>query len=225
MEFTLLWAALTAVAFMWIGTRVWSERIPDKPLDHLIGAAVVGLFVGRLVAMIDQGVNPLLNPAEIIIVRGGVHTGAATLASIGTLGWSSRRDLHWIDALAPSALLGLAGWHLGCVWRGACLGTASELPWAWSGPTSTITRHPVEIYAFVGLAVAAWVVGRLPWTLFTRAGLALASAGLVRLITEPIRPSLTGGPIGWYIAAIALGILAAAVGRVLTERELPPVPT
>lgn len=225
MEFTLLWAAVTAVAFMWIGTRIWSERTPDKPLDHLIGAAAVGLFVGRLVAMIEQGINPLLHPADIIIVRGGVHTGAATIGALAALSWSSRRNLGWLDALAPSALAGLAGWHLGCLWRGACLGAPSDLPWAWAGPASTVARHPVEIYAFIGLLAAATIVSRLSWAFLTRAGTALALAGLVRLATEPIRPSLTGGPIGWYLAAIAVGTFAAVVGKTILDKRAPPVPT
>jgi prolipoprotein diacylglyceryltransferase len=225
MEFNLLWAALTAVALMWMGTRIWSERTPDKPLDHLIGAAAVGLFVGRLAAMIDQGINPLLHPADIIIVRGGVHTGAATIGALATLTWTSRRDLGWLDALAPSALAGLAGWHLGCLWRGACLGAPSDLPWAWAGPASTITRHPVEIYAFVALLAAAWIVSGMSWALLTRAGTAVALAGLVRLATEPIRPSLTGGPVGWYVAAIVVGTVAVIAGRTVLDKRAPPDPT
>jgi hypothetical protein len=42
---------------------------------------------------------------------------------------------------------------------------------------------------------------------------------MVRLVTEPLRLSVTGGPTGWYIAAIAVGLVAAAVGpRFLTTR-------
>lgn len=225
MEFTLLWSALTGAALMWIGTRIWSEQTPSKAFDYLIGAAAVGLFAGRVFAMIDQGINPLLNPADMIIVRGGVHSGAATITAVATLTWSCRANLHWLDGLAPAALAGLAGWHLGCLWRGACLGAASDLPWAWSGPASLVTRHPVELYAFLGLIGAAWIVGRMPWALFTRAGSALALAGLIRLITEPLRPSLSGGPIGWYLAAIVVGALASVSGRAIFEGRRPSSPT
>lgn len=213
MEFTLLFAALTAFAMMWAGTGIWTERLPERPLDDLVGSAIAGLFVGRLAAMIGQGINPVINPLDIIIVRGGVHTGAAVIGAIAALAWVSRSRLANLDSLAPAALLGLAGWHAGCLWRGACLGTASDLPWAWASLASDITRHPVELYAAVALVVSAWLIGRLPWRLLLRAGSALALAGLARLITEPMRPSLSGGPIGWYLAGVMLGLAAGLVAE------------
>lgn len=222
MEFTLLWAALTAVVFAWAGTRIWDERLPDHPTDRIIGAATGGLVAGRLTAMILQGINPLANPLDIIIVRGGVHTGAATIGAIVTYLWSGKWRLEHLDATAPAALLGLAGWHSGCLWRGACLGSESSLPWAWAGPGSQITRHPVEIYAAIGLIAAAWLVSRLPWRLLARSGSALALAGLIRLATEPMRPSITGGPIGWYVAAIVVGGLAASLGGRLRGEPAEP---
>lgn len=223
MEFTLLWAALTAVAFALLGTRIWDERLPDHPTDRLIGAATGGLIAGRLTAMIVQGINPLLNPMDIIIVRGGVHTGAATIGAIFTYLWSGKWRLEHLDATAPAALAGLAGWHAGCLWRGACLGSESTLPWAWAEPGSAIMRHPVELYAALALVAAALLVSRLPWHLLARSGAALALTGVIRLATEPMRPSITGGPLGWYVAAIVVGTLAAFAGRHLPGRsELQP---
>ncbi len=218
MEFTLLWAAFTAVGFSWVGTRLWSDHLPDHPTDRIIGAAVGGLFVGRLVAMILQGINPLTNPLDILIVRGGVHTGAAVIGAIVAYLWAAKWNLAHLDATAPAVVLGLAGWHAGCLWRSACLGTASNLPWAWSQPGSAVTRHPVELYAALGLMAAAWLVSRLPWRLLTRAGAALALVGLIRLLTEPMRPSLTGGPVGWYLAAVVVGGLAVWLGPNMGKR-------
>lgn len=210
MEFTLLWAALTAVAMGLVGLRLWSERLPPNAFDRLTGGALVGLAVGRLTALISQGVNPVTNPGDILIVRGGVHTGAATIAFLLTLVWSTRKIPGAIDALTPAVLLALAGWHAGCLWRGACLGTASDLPWAWAQPGSLVTRHPTEIYAAIGLALGAWLVSRLAWQQWLRAGAGLSLAAAVRLVTEPLRPSLTGGPIGWYLAGLAFGLALLA---------------
>jgi len=221
-EFTLLWAALTAVLFAWLGTRIWSDRLPDHATDRMVGAAAVGLLVGRLVAMLSQGTNPLTNPGDILIVRGGVHTGAATVGALGAYLWTSKWKVAYLDATAPAALMGLAGWHAGCVWRGACLGSSSSLPWAWAQDGSLITRHPVELYTAVGLILGAWVVSRLPWRILTKAGSAFAISGLVRLLTEPMRPSITGGPVGWYVAAIALGLLAVLLGPRFIRDTDPP---
>jgi prolipoprotein diacylglyceryltransferase len=220
MEFTLLWAALSAVAAIWVAARIWPDRLPDHPTDRLIGAAAAGMLAGRLTAMVIQGVNPLTNLKDILLVRGGVHTGAATLGAIAAFLWANKRKLEDLDAVAPLALVGLAFWHAGCLWRDACLGTASNLPWTWSQTVGSITRHPTELYAAVGMLAAAWFVSRLSWRPFLRAGTALALAGLVRLLTEPLRPSLTGGPVAWYIAAIVVGGLAAWQGPRLTQRRV-----
>lgn len=212
MELTLLWAAVTAGVLAWLGLRIWPERVPADGFDRLLAAALIGLAAGRLATMVSRGVNPITNLGDFIIIRGGVHTGVAALAFLTHLVWTTRSRLEGVDALAPAALLGLAGWHGGCVWRGSCLGTQSDLPWAWALEASDITRHPVELYAVIGLIVGAFIVSRLSWRLWVRVGTALAIAAGVRLLTEPLRPSITGGPVYWYLAAIVVGLAAAALG-------------
>lgn len=212
MELTLLWAVVTAGVLAWLGLRIWSERVRDDGFDRLLGAALIGLVAGRLATMVSQGVNPIINLGDFVIIRGGIHTGAATLAFLTYLVWTTRSEPGAVDALAPAVLFGLAGWHSGCVWRGSCLGTQSDLPWAWALEASDITRHPVELYAVIGLIVGAFVVSRLSWRPWVRAGTALAIAAAVRLVTEPLRPSITGGPVYWYLAAIVVGLAVAALG-------------
>lgn len=212
MEFTLLWAALTAVGLGWLGLRIWDERLPEHASDRLITATLLALVAGRLAAMLAQGINPIVNPGDFIIVRGGVDTGAASVVFIVTLVWGTRRSPGALDAMAPSVLLALAGWHAGCLWRGACLGAVSDLPWAWAQGGSAVTRHPVEIYTAIGMALGAYLVSRLGWRPWLRAGTALLLASGIRLLTEPLRPSISGGPVGWYVAGIALGALILAFG-------------
>jgi hypothetical protein len=224
MEFTLLWAVLTAAAFGWMGLRIWPARVPDHAFDRLVMAAVVGLAAGRVSAMIAQGVNPITSIGDFIVVRGGVDTAAASIAFLTTLAWTSRGSLEDLDAIAPATLLALAGWHAGCLWRGACLGTVSDLPWAWALEGGTVTRHPVELYAAIGLAAGAWLVSRLGWRALLRAGSGLSIAAAVRLLTEPLRPSITGGPVWWYVAGVAVGLLAVAAGPRLI-RSVTRTPT
>ena len=219
MEFTLLWATLTAVAAAWLGLRLWNDRLPERASDRLISATLSGLVVGRLTAMISQGVNPLTNPADIIIVRGGVSTPAAAATFILVLVWSTRRTPSAVDAMSPAILLGLAGWHAGCLWRGACLGTPSDLPWAWGLPGSAVTRHPVELYAAVGLALAAWAVSSLSWRPWLKAGAALIAASGIRLLTDPMRPSLAEGPDWWYLAGVVVGITAIVISPSLRRPQ------
>jgi hypothetical protein len=218
MEFTLLAAAALGAAGAW-GMLWWearhgnADRCAGNLWDTMLVSGMAGLVVGRLVAMILDGVNPIAHPADIILVRSGVSTVGATAGALVAFGWIARREpLRTADAISAAALAGLAGWHAGSVFRDAYLGTPSTLPWALAQEGSVITRHPVEIYAAIAYlvfagAVAAWkAYGRAP--LGATASTAIIAAASVRLATEPIRPSLAGGPMWFY----ALGIVAGAFG-------------
>lgn len=217
MEFTLLFAVLTSGVAMFVTGRVLSRRLDgtDHPIDTLLGAAIMGLFAGRIAAMITHGVNPLTNVFEIVLVRAGVETTVAAPAAVLALAWTWRRDLpRALDAVAPVAVAGVAGWHAGCAWRGACLGTVSDLPWGLALPGSNVTRHPVEVYAALGMLMVAVIVTRFPSTPWLATGSSLAGVSAVRLLTEPLRPSLTGGPTAFYFSAILIGLaMVAARGR------------
>jgi prolipoprotein diacylglyceryltransferase len=226
MEFTLPAAALTAVAAMWLANRLLARRITvDRPTDALVASAAIGLAVGRIAAMIGAGVNPLTHPGDILIVRGGVATGAAALGALVALSWIYRHSLPVaLDQTAPAALAGLAGWHGGCIWRGTCLGTATDLPWAILSDGTEIGRHPVELYTAGGFILAAVAVTRWMTRPWVAAGAALAAAGVVRLSTEPLRLTIVGGPVGWYAAAILVGAGVAIAGH-RRIRTRPPGPS
>ncbi len=221
MEFSLLGAAALAVAgvysaLRWEAARGNAGDCTADLWDIAVAALTVGLVIGRLTAMIAAGVNPLSSPGDIVIVRSGVDTAFASLAALGTIGWLGRREVVAImDGLAVAALAGLAGWHAGCLVRGACLGTITDLPWAMTQPGSSTGRHPVELYAAVAYVAAVAALATLrryrPPPPGLAAGLALLVAGAVRLATEPLRLSLAGGPVLWYLAAIVVGGTGAVV--------------
>lgn len=221
MEFTLLGAAAIGAgavyaALWWEAKRGNAADCSADLWDIAVGAIGVGLVVGRLAAMLGDGVNPLTAPGDILIFRAGVETGPAATAALATVAWVGRRELLPVsDGLAVAGLAGLAGWHAGCLVRGSCLGTATDLPWAIAQPGSTVGRHPVELYAAVAFAILAAGLALMRAHRRVRPGvaasLALLAAGLVRVATEPMRPSLSGGPVGWYLAAIVAGAAGTAV--------------
>lgn len=222
MELTLLANALTAGAAVWGVNRIVRPPL-ESATDTLLGAAAMGLLVGRLAAMIEAGVNPVLRPVDILVVRGGVSTGFAALGALAALGYMYRTQLPAaVDQLAAAALAGLAGWHGGCVWRGTCLGKTSDLPWAMTAPGSTAERHPVEIYTAILFAAAAWVVYRVRAHPGVASGLGLSLAGVIRLATDPLRVSIVGGPTIWYLVAILAGPVLVGLHRLTRTR--PPRP-
>jgi len=216
MEFSLLFSALIGVMSMWLMLRWEAARgnaaeCTKDLWDIALMAGLAGILVGRLAAMIGDGVNPLTNPGDIVIIRGGVSTGWAASSAIAIVAWRARNEFWLVsDGLAAAALAGLAGWQAGCLTRDACLGTPTDLPWAQAQSGSQIGRHPVELYAAIGFAVGAvglaWWKARGRPGLGVPAGLALATAGGVRLASEPFRPSLSNGPVAWYLAALVVGL-------------------
>lgn len=239
MEFTLLAAAATALGAVYL--TLWWEAKRGNAIgcsrslwDLALAGTISGVFIGRLAAMLSDGVSPFANPGDIIIVRGGVATGWAAVGAIATVAWLGRHEV-WpvLDGLAAATLAGLGGWHAGCLFRDACLGTPTELPWAMHQNGSTIGRHPVELYAAVlyllgAAAIAAWrSTARAPAA--APAGVGLALAGAIRLVTEPFRPSLSGGPTVWYLAATVIGtglaIWAVTRTRTTADPTRPQPPT
>lgn len=220
MELGLLAQAVVGVAalygVLWFEARRGNAAECTKDLwDIALAAGIVGLLVGRLAAMLIAGTSPVARPADIIIVRGGVDTVWASIGAMVTLAVLARGEILLVaDGLAAAVMAGLAGWHAGCVITDTCLGTPSDLPWALSLPGSSVTRHPVEIYAAVLYALAAvglmWWRRRFPAT-GSLAFTALAAAGAVRLITEPLRPVIGAGLELWYAGAVVVGVAGLAV--------------
>lgn len=226
MEFTLLGAALTATIALYLGIRWDAVRAnaADCVRDHwdrAVAAAVTGVFAGRVVAMIVDGANPVSR--DLLVVRAGVDTVGATVGAVAVVAWLGRRELALaLDGLAAASLFALAGWHAGCLVRDACLGTATDLPWGIVASSSPVARHPVELYAAALFLGAAFMVSRLRSRAvlapFVASGLALAAAGSIRLLTQPVRLSLSGGPVGWYLAAAVVGV----GGSVLVQARISP---
>jgi len=228
MEFSLLGAAAIGVFGFWIMIR-WEAKRGNAAgcavdlWDSGLVAAIAGLFIGRIVSMIQTGVNPLTEPLQIMLMRSGVSTVAVVIGALLVFSYLARDALvDAADGIAPAALMGLAGWYAGCLATGSCLGTESSLPWAVALPGSQITRHPVEIYAAIAMAIAS--IALALWKQYGRpalgsvAGLALLSASIIRLATEPMRISLAGGPILLYSAGVLAGSAMFVVSVVVRRR-------
>lgn len=224
MEFTLLGravAAALAVSFV-IRLLESDERLGEMAL----GASIAGLIAGRLTAMVSAGSNPLASPLDIVIVRGGVSTWGASIGALLALAWLARRDtIAAAAALGAPVVAGLAAWHGSCVLGGACLGTTTSLPWGMAATAGGPPRHPVEIYAALILAVAAVGVAlarRRQADALTVVGFALAVVAGARLVTEPLRLTIGGGPWPLYALGTALGAGIVLWSKVVRTRSYTP---
>ena len=229
MEFTLLGAAAIAAGsaygmLRWEAKRGNAARCAGSLWETALVSVVVGIFIGRLVAMVIDGMNPLAHPMDVMLVRSGVSIVGASLGTAVMFLWQSRQEpIAMADGISAAALAGLAGWSAGCLVRGTCLGTASDLPWAIAQDGSTVTRHPVGVYAAILFAMAA--IGLAWWKAYRRpsagmpASLAIVVAATVRLVVEPMQPSLSGGPVWFYAAALVVGAVGVVwFGVVLPRR-------
>lgn len=234
MEFSLLAAAAIGVFGFWLmlrweGPRGNAAGCAVDLWDAGLVSAVVGLLAGRLVAMASAGINPLTDPAQILLIRSGVSTWATAFATVAVFGALTRSQFFpAADGISAAALAGLAGWHAGCLPTSGCLGTASTLPWAYPLAPGGVSRHPVELYAAVLLATGAIVVAlwkeRGRPALAAPAGAALAIAGGVNLAIEPMRISLDGGPGYLYASGVVIGMIVVAgaiVGRARSKNVDP----
>ena len=231
MEFSLLGAAALAIfgiylILWWEAGRGNAADCTRDLWDMILTAGVADLVAGRLAAMIGGGINPIANPADILIIRSGVDTGIAAIVALATAAVVARHDLMpTLDAIAPASVAGLAGWQAGCLMRDACLGTPTGLPWGFAQAGSPVSRHPVEIYAALLLvlgvvALIAWKRRHPPAGMV--AGTAIAWAGAARLVTEPMRPGIGTGPEWWYAAAVAAGMSLAGWALLRTRRPAEP---
>ena len=110
MEFTLLWSAVLGFGLAWLLLRRTTRYDdPSFLIDPLWGAVGLGILIGRLGSMISSGTNPLTNPGDILLIRGGVSTTVASVAALAMWAYGVRADLRPAsDAAACS-----------CVRRGA----------------------------------------------------------------------------------------------------------
>ncbi len=217
------WAALE------VAGRLAQRRGLDG--DHLYNAGLLGglalVVVGRLAHVVAFWPAYRLQPAEIVGLNAQAFLwGPGAVAGAVVAAWyMGRRKLPWpavADAVAAGALAGLIVAHAAALVAGAEVGAAADLPWAvnlWG-----VRRHPVQLYAALGEAIALaavlWAVrrgarpGRPAW-------IALLGWGAITWLVEPFRAesaTIVGGLraaqiAGWVAMLVALWRLRPADGR------------
>jgi hypothetical protein len=210
-------------AMVWLTGRVAPPKAVerDQLFDALAAPVLLGLLVGRLVAMALSDLRGLAQVRDVLIIRGGVEFWPAV--AVGTLvaARKARRDglrpsLRVVD-LAPFVLVGMATYDATCLVREGCFGPTASIGLAPPGVASTMV--PVGLLtaaALLGLAAAAHRWGRrrsqvalAAIVTFVAAERAVASIWLPRFGPGPTRQHVESV----VVAVIASGWLALAVVR------------
>ena len=161
----LLVSMVAAVGVPMLVQRWWPLRTVDgvSVLDLVVVPAVVGLVVGRLVAVALDAPGSLTRIGDLMIIRSGVEfwPGAAVAAAL--IGVDARRQgvpvVGRLADLAPLGLVGYATYEAGCIVRDGCFGPAS--PVGLRPPGAVTTMVPIGLGVAAAVGVVAVFVHRI----------------------------------------------------------------
>lgn len=200
---------------------------PRGVLDTILGAAAVGLLVGRLSAVALDDPGSLTRLSSLLVIRSGVEFWPGLVAAMAWLGLGARREgtAPWlrIAALAPAALVGWAGYEATCLVRGGCPGPPTTIGLRPEGLTSTV--FPVGLVVAGAGVVAALLLRRMSSSESTAPAVALTSVALVgtiRSVASIWLPHVGVGLTRQHRSSIVMTVLALAglgIVRLRTGRQ------
>jgi len=192
MDIGLLVSIVVTVSVPALFVTPWpSGIVPDGVVDSTMGAAVIGLLVGRLSAVAFDDPGSLTSISNLLVIRSGVEFWPGAFAAVGWLAYRARREHASaparLAALAPAGLVAWACYEATCLVRGGCPGPAVSFGLRPDGLNSRV--FPVGIAVAAAGILAALVVYRLH-----RKG---ASPATVALTTLVVVASIRAGASIW----------------------------
>lgn len=211
---------LTGV-LLWLVLTVAARRAPvpgmthSEVLDRLMGPALAGLVIGRLVAVVLDDPASLRSLRALLVIRGGVEFLPGVAVAMGVLGWELRRHGRGVwrgfADLAPFALWGYATYEATCVVRDGCYGPASPVGLM---PDGLRTRmFPVGLAVGLIVALIGLWVRSSTWSATAKLLLAVGGVTAVRALAAIWLPRIGGGLTRPHVESVAvlLGVLAIAM--------------
>ncbi len=217
---------------------------PDAAADVALWLLIGGLVGAKVLLIIVEWPRYVTSLAGLLELArsAGVFYGGL-LGSLLTLVLLIRKhDLpffSFLDAAAPSAVVGQAIGRLGCLAAGCCWGRECHLPWAITftdpiaeqnvGVPLHVPLHPTQLYEALGLTVLLVLLLRFEKARFSGQtfGWYLIGAAILRGTVELFRGDPRGS-VGDVLSTsqfIAIGMLVAGIGiLVLRRRRAVPVP-
>ena len=224
-DFGLLVSMIVAIGVPSLVARRWPLRTYQPGMgviDVAVGPAMVGLAVGRAVAVLLNDPSSLGRLTDLLIIRSGVEFWPGVAGAAAVMVWQARRDevgpLARLADVAPLALVGYASYEAACPVRGGCFGPTSAV--GLSPPGLTTTMIPVGILMGVAVVVGAGFLRRVADDTVVTLGAVCTVAG-VRAIGSIWLPHVGRGLTRQHLTSIVIAGLAAAalVGLVLLQRR------
>lgn len=226
----LLWSMAVMAVAVSLTLAIAPPRTTSRRdlLDSSIGPALLGLLVGRVVAMLLEDPRSLARPADVLVLRGGVELWPA--AAIGVVAGfvATRRDRRdgWaaLADAAPAALVGYASYEAACLARSGCFGPVSRIGLTPPGLNSAMV--PVGVLVAIGIvALAAAVRWRTRRDDVCGVALAIGGLALVRSTASIWLPKIGNGPTRQQVESVLVFVVttAAALARWVYRRWTSPI--
>ena len=191
-------------------------RISEDAVWNLCLWTAAGTLLFSRIVIVAQAAKAFLHYPLYILTLPTVTKYGLLIAAVCALAYIAWEKLPWLrtlDALAPGLLLLQASIHLGSLFSGDDLGSATD---SFLGRIITGDRgyHPVALYAALLSLLAAGVA--YLWLLRETQsgetfGLGLTFAALIRFTADTFRPTYT---LPDNLVALQFGLAAAAVAGV-----------
>lgn len=215
---------LALIAALWLGAYVAERECRRHKLDgeevwNVVGiVAVATVIAARLIYVAQNFSAYASDPLQIFSpIPGTLSLGfGAIFGLMAAYAYIQRRPIplaHFLDALAPGALIASAVSATGQLLSGDAYGTPSNLPWSvylWGE-----WRHPVQLYDALAALIGFIVAWRVSRDQSTRAGLitlvAIAWYSASRVLIDAFRSETTilpGGFRGSQVIALAVLLIA-----------------
>ena len=233
MDLGLLVSLVITVTIVSVFVRPWPRHaVVSGAVDTAIGAALIGLLVGRLAAVAVDDPGSLTSLSDLMVIRSGVEFWPGLLAGVLWLARGARRDdvpaVVRLAALVPAGLVAWASYEATCLVRDGCPGPASALGLR---PDGLATRvFPIGLMVAASVLISAWVLDRRHRrgeSDLTIVVAAIAVAATIRSVASIWLPRISDGPTRQHRTSMAVAA-TAIVGLILAtvrERRRSRIPT
>ena len=221
---------LASVAILVIVPSVFVRPWPASAaavgfIDVSSGGLIIGIVVGRLVAVAIDDPGSLTSLGDLVVVRSGVEFWPGLAAGVAWMAFGARRDevapSRRLAAITAPALVAWACYEATCLLRDGCPGPLSSIGLR---PDGLVNRMlPIGLVVAIAAAGAAIVLRRLH-----RRGMAdlevvtltITAIAAIRSLASIWLPHIGARPTRQHQTSIAV-LIAASTAFVVLRARLP----